>query len=382
MPDGGMIGILGGGQLAMMLAQAGEKLGMGISVYEPDPMAPVSHAKARLVSAEIRDQTALVAWLSSLSVLTFENEFVDTAWLRECRPTGLKVFPSLEVLDLVQDKLYQKQFLADLGFPVPAFCEVVNAVDAEGFAGRHGWPIVLKERRHGYDGRGSYVLKDRGDLLRFFAGRNSPHSLLAEAYVPFTMEIAIQVARNPGGETVCFPLVKTFQTNGVCHWAKAPASLGVEETAMIERMAVRLMKELDGVGVFAIEMFCPPEGQILINELAPRVHNSGHYTIEGCLTSQFEQHLLAVSSSVLGPTALRHPGMAMINILGDFEGAYRLVGVERVAGKHPARLHWYHKAMSGRGRKLGHLSAWGENSDQAMRHALEARKELQLCPAG
>lgn len=364
----------------MMLAQAGEKLGMGISVYEADPEAPASRTQARMVAAEIRDRQALSAWLRGLSLLTFENEFVDTPWLRECLPAGLRIFPSLEVLDLVQDKFRQKRFLAEHGFPVPAFREVAGADEAEDFAALHGWPLVLKERRHGYDGRGTYVLKEAGELRRFFAGRNAQASLLAEAFVPFTMEIAIQIARNPRGETACFPVVKTFQTNGVCHWAKAPASLGPPEAEAIEVMAARLMRDLDGVGVFAIEMFCTPEGGILINELAPRVHNSGHYTIEGCLTSQFEQHLLAVSGAPLGPTALRHPGMAMINILGDFEGPYRLAGAERVAGHHPARLHWYHKKKSGRGRKLGHLTAWGENSDQAMRHALEARKELELCP--
>jgi len=375
------VGILGGGQLAMMLAQAAERLELSVSVYEEDPGAPAFHTRASRVQASPRDSDRLRAWLEGLSVLTFENEFVDTSLLRECLPAGLRVFPSLAALDLVQDKLRQKVYLSELGFPVPAFREAPDAAAAEAFAAEQGWPLVLKERRHGYDGRGTYVLKDAEELRRFFAERKSPDSLLAEAFVPFTMEIAVQVARNPRGQVSCFPIVKTFQTNGVCHWAKAPASLGPEEAEQITVLARRLMESLQAVGVFAVEMFCAPEGGILINELAPRVHNSGHYTIEGCRTSQFEQHLRAVTDADLGSTELLHPGMAMINILGDFEGPYRLEGADRVSQNHPAILHWYHKKTSGRGRKLGHLTAWGSTSDEAMRHALEARKELHLCPS-
>lgn len=374
------VGVLGGGQLAMMLAEAAEKLGLPLGVYEEDPAAPAFHTRTARVQASPRDRDRLRAWLEGLSVLTFENEFVDTGLLRECLPAGLQVFPSLDVLDLVQDKLRQKAFLAEHGFPVPAFGEAADAAAAEAFAAVQGWPIVLKERRHGYDGRGTYVLKDAAELRRFFAGRQGRESLLAEAFVPFTMEIAIQVARNPQGRVTCFPPVKTFQTNGICHWAKAPASLGTEESEALASLARRLMEALQAVGVFAVELFCAPEGGLLINELAPRVHNSGHYTIEGCRTSQFEQHLRAVTGADLGPIDLVHPGMAMINILGDFEGPYRLEGAERVSRKHPAVLHWYHKKTSSRGRKLGHLTAWGDHSDEAMRHALEARKEIHLCP--
>lgn len=356
MPSKNTVGILGNGQLGRMLSEAAASLKMPV----------------RLLETAARD-------LSGFSVVTFENEFVDTEILQAAAPAETLFAPPLKTLRLIQDKLTQKEFLRNAGLPVPPFRAIGSKEDCLQFAGKHGWPLVLKERRNGYDGRGTYILKTPEALDGFWNASELKRHLLAEKFIPFAAELAVQVARNRAGEMAHFPIVETFQSNGICLWVKAPAEIDADAQTAIQAIAATLMDNLDAVGVFAVELFYTGGGEIFINELAPRVHNSGHYTIEGCETSQFAQHLLAITDRPLGETALRHPAAAMLNLLGDFDGPCTLMGEERMAG-HPAVLHWYHKTESRRGRKLGHITAWGETPDKALSAAIEMRKEVNICP--
>lgn len=379
MSDPIQIGILGGGQLAMMLAEAARHLNLKIQVCEEDPLPPARYTSAQIFPSRIEKTEQFRAWLSSLDVLTFENEFVDTNLLREIIPHSLRAFPSLESLSLIQDKLFQKEFLRKNNLPLPDFQAVDRLEQAVEFAERTDWPIVLKTRRLGYDGKGTFVLKERQGLEEFSKSFEAG-KLVAERFVPFRRELAIQVARNAKGEIAFFPVVETFQDQGICRWVKAPAPIPASRVRQIEALAQKIMEELQAVGLFAVELFETISGEILINELAPRVHNSGHYTIEGCNVSQFEQHLRAITGKELVRPVLSHPAVAMVNFLGEFEGEYTLEEHSEIWSRFCARIHWYHKVQSKQGRKMGHVTAWGEDLEQAYHNALKAKQEFKICP--
>jgi 5-(carboxyamino)imidazole ribonucleotide synthase len=354
------IGILGGGQLAMMLEEAAPSLGLTLHIMK---------------TGAWQDSIALRDWLSRQTLVTFENEFVDTHLLKEAAHPGVQFAPSLETIELIQDKFHQKTFLKDAGLPVPQFRAVASFEDCVDCARDWGWPIVLKTRRNGYDGKGTFVFREQDGLDGFW--QTPPQTpLMAEQFIPFATELAIQVARTADGELVHFPVVETFQSNSICLWTKCPALIPRSDHAAIEKIATTVMTGLKAAGVFAIELFYTANGEIFINELAPRVHNSGHYTIEGCATSQFAQHLRAISEQPLGKTALQYPGVAMLNILGEFDGDCVLQTPKTLKN---AALHWYHKTDSRRGRKLGHITAWGDTANAALAAAIEARKEIHLC---
>jgi len=373
------VGILGGGQLAMMLGEAAQRLNMPTSILERNSASPAHAAHFPVTIGDWRNPSDLKTWLASLSIVTFENEFVDTGALREAAHSNLQFFPSLDAIDLIQDKLYQKEFLKNAGLPVPRFRSVSTMADCEACADDWGWPLVLKERRMGYDGKGTFVLRGPDALDGFWSHYHAGRDLMAEEFIPFATELAIQVARGKDGSVAHFPVVETFQSNSICLWAKCPALIPRNDATAIKQMASTVINQLNAVGVFAVELFYTASGEIFIYELAPRVHNSGHYTIEGCKTSQFEQHIRAVSGLALGETSLTYPGVAMLNILGEFDGQCDIQSPSSLANGHAA-LHWYHKQDSRRGRKLGHITAWGDTANAALATAIEARKEIELCP--
>lgn len=392
------IGILGGGQLGAMLAEAAPALHLTVTILDADPLAPAHHTTAQVTVGNVKDDALLAAWLSQQNLITFENEFIDTAHVARLAPRTLNYAPSLSSIALIQDKLTQKEFLKTAELPVPRFRAVRSAADCTQCAADWGWPIVLKERRNGYDGKGTYVLRGPDAVSVFFGQRTHTGELLAEEFVPFATELAIQIARNDRGEIVHFPVVETFQSNSICLWTKAPALIPTVDISLIEEIATAVMTQLNVVGLWAIELFYTANGDIFINELAPRVHNSGHYTIEGCATSQFAQHLRAISGLPLGTTELKHGGVAMLNILGEFDGEYVILRetpegssteILRAAtddngayplGTNNVVLHWYHKSECRRGRKMGHITAWGDTANAALAAAIGAHKELKLVP--
>ncbi len=354
------IGILGGGQLAQMLTQAAASLGLETAIFERSADSPAARLTQHEIVGAWDDQAAQERFAGLCDLVTLENEFVDAGILQRLESLGLPVHPGSTCLAAIQDKLRQKQKLAEAGLPLPHFASVADMADLREKIAEFGLPLVLKARRDGYDGYGNATIRSLDDVepawQRLGAGGRA---LLVEAFVPFERELAVMVLRGHDGELRSYPVVETVQQNHICHVVRAPAALPAEVLARAEALATQAVDLMGGVGVFGVEMFQLADGSVLYNEMAPRPHNSGHYTIEACETSQFENHLRAVLGWPLGTTAMRSPAAVMVNTLGRREGP---VGPEHarpalaVAG---AALHFYGKRQGRIGRKMGHVTALG-----------------------
>lgn len=314
------------------------------------------------------DGKALQTFCECCDVLTFDHELVNADALRDLAKSGRVVRPSPDVVTLVQDKLRQRQTLDALGCPIPPFHAVGSIDDLEGFAERHGWPVVAKALRGGYDGRGVWVIQDAAEAVRVWDGAKSAGlDLMVEAWVPIEREIASLVARRPNGEIAHFPVVETVQRDGICRELVAPAQVSALVQEMATSIAARIAEAISLEGVMAVELFQVGEG-LLVNELAARVHNSGHYTIEGCATSQFEQHLRAILDWPLGDTALRAPMVVTVNVLGGADGSDPSKRLADVLGIADCHVHLYGKEARP-GRKLGHVTALGQDRDETLARA-------------
>ncbi len=368
------VGILGGGQLARMTVEAANRLGIKIAIVEQQEDSPAGRIAAFEIVGEWNEVRVLDSLTRNCDVITLENEFVDSAILQRLEVSGIPVYPSALTLRMVQDKARQKQVLQMAGLPVPAFATVETPDDVLKFAAQHGWPLVLKARRNGYDGKGNRRLNSPADIESGFAdlGQN----LLVEAFVQFERELAVMIARRPGGEIALYPLVETTQQDHICHTVIAPADVPITVAARALEIAQGAIEAIGGVGVFGVELFLKGE-EVLINELAPRPHNSGHYTIEACPSSQFDNLLRAVLDLPLGSTELIAPA-AMVNLLGRNrrnDGPDGLPEALAVAG---ASVHLYAKAASRPGRKMGHVTALapGGTAQQALAIARQAADHL------
>ncbi|MDQ1684491.1 MAG: 5-(carboxyamino)imidazole ribonucleotide synthase [Frankiaceae bacterium] len=358
MSDPLVVGMVGGGQLARMTHQAAIPLGLSLRVLAEradDGAALVAH-DVELGSPD--DLAALTRFAKGCDVVTFDHEHVPTAVLQTLEHDGVVTRPSSSALVFAQDKLAQRRRLSALGLPVPAYAEVREPADVAAFAADHGWPVVLKAVRGGYDGRGVWMVDGPLDAL---PGAAVPGSgVYVEQRVPLVHELAVQVARRPSGEMRAWPVVETVQRNGICVEVVAPAPrLSPGLAADAERLALRIAEELDVVGVLAVELFEAPGG-LLVNELAMRPHNSGHWSIEGARTSQFEQHLRAVLDWPLGDPTPLAPVIVMANVLGGDDTDLARTLPIALAGEPSVSVHLYGK-QARPGRKLGHVTAMGSD---------------------
>jgi len=334
---------------------------------------------AALVASDVAigapDSPALETFVAANDVTTFDHELVPAARLAALEAAGHCLRPNAATFALVQNKRRQRAELGAAGFPVPPYRFIAAAADISEFAEMHGWPVVVKAGRGGYDGRGVWVVADATaarDLVAGWetAGQVNALEPLVEAWVPIEREVAVLVARRPGGEAVAYPTVETVQRDGICHELMAPAPIAPELAREAERMALAIAERVDVVGLLAVELFVAG-GRLVLNELAARPHNSGHYTIEGCVTSQFEQHLRAVLDWPLGETNLVAPAVATVNVLGGRDGSdprERLPGALAVPGAH---VHLYGKAARP-GRKLGHVTVVGADAADVRARARRA----------
>ena len=315
------MGIVGAGQLARMTAIAAWPLGIRVAVLGAEG-EPAVGPSAGLVVGDWRDAEAIARLAAVSTVVTLENEFVPAAHLARIEDTGAIVRPGSATLAGLQDKALQKALLADAGLPVAPF-RVPGAKSELAAIGRDlGWPLVLKRRTLGYDGYGNATCHDlaSAEVAWDALSRGEDDALLVEGFVTFERELAVMVARRPGGEEACYPVMETVQREHVCREVLAPAPIPDSQRAEAERVARAAASAAGGVGVTGVEMFALPGGVVCLNELAPRPHNSGHLTIEACETSQFENHLRGVLDLPLGATTLRAPGAVMINLLGERDG--------------------------------------------------------------
>ena len=367
------IGVIGGGQLAWMMAVAAKKLGLELTVQAGSPDESAVDIADRVVYGKVNDAEATAQLAKYSQVITFENEFVDLVALQELenfvnqdRDRPALFLPKLETLAISVDKLKQRQHFRDRQIPTPEFYGVDTEIELLAAADRLGYPLVLKARRHGYDGKGTWVIADEMELRSAWETMQRLPAI-AEAFIPFERELAVIVARSQSGEIAIYPVVETLQTNQVCRHTIAPARINAAINTQVRNIAEQIVTSLDAIGVFGIEFFLTAEGDISVNEIAPRTHNSGHYTIEGCQTSQFEQLLRVVSGKPLGDVSLVAPVAIMVNLLGFEQNVSDYLEKRQAIARFPnTHIHWYNKTSASVGRKLGHVTILAETYDIAI----------------
>ncbi|MBC9927506.1 5-(carboxyamino)imidazole ribonucleotide synthase [Leucobacter sp. cx-169] len=357
------IGVIGGGQLARMMIPPAINLGLGISVLaEVDGS---SAARAADAVGDYRDPETVYAFAETVDVITFDHEHVPQEILLELERRGVPVHPRPGALQFAQDKILMREKLTELGVPVPAWAAVADEQELDAFLAERGGRAVVKTARGGYDGKGVRVVASAVEARDWFTaldedGRGG--QLLAEELVDFTRELSQLVARRPSGEVRAWPVVETVQLDGVCSEVLAPAPVANPATLDEAARIGAIVAEGVGVtGVLAVEMFETADGRVLVNELAMRPHNSGHFSIEGSVTSQFEQHLRAVADLPLGDTSMTAPAAVMVNVLGGpAEGTMALRYPSALAAHPRAKVHSYDKTPRP-GRKVGHVTVTGQD---------------------
>ena len=351
---GKVLGIIGGGQLGMMIAEAAKKLPEEISeiiVLDPTENCPAAQVGATQIVADFKDKDAIIELSQKSDIITYEIESGDSDILKSVEKNA-EINPSPETLQIIQDKFLQKTFLKKNNIPIPDFVKIENIEDIKNTLKEFGYPVLLKARRDAYDGRGNYKIDSEKDIqiaYDYFKGQK----LLLEKFVPFKMEVSVIASRNTKGQIKTYPLVENIHEDNILRETVAPARVSIEVTKNAEIIAEKTMTVLKGAGIFGIEMFVTKDDSIMINEIAPRVHNSGHHTLQSSKTSQFEQHLRAILGLELGDTSLEHPTI-MYNILGSktFEGKYCPI----VLNEENVFLKMYGKEISKPQRKLGHFN--------------------------
>jgi len=352
---GKVLGIIGGGQLGMMLTEAAKKFSNEISeiiVLDPTEGCPASMVGAKQIVADFKDKNAIMELASKSDILTYEIESGDSNVLKSIE-NKTSINPSPDTLKKIQDKLVQKNFLSQNGLPVPDFMEIESLEDLKDKVKKFGFPCLLKTRRDAYDGRGNFKINSEDEVTKAYQ-QFEGHAMMLEKFVDFRMEVSVIAARNTLGKIATYPLVENIHEENILKITIAPArvSEGIAEKA--KEVAKKTMEVLKGAGVFGIEMFVTKDDQILINEIAPRVHNSGHHTLQSSKTSQFEQHLRAILGLELGSSELLHKAV-MYNILGpkNFKGKYKPIIID---SDEDIFLKMYGKKESKPNRKLGHIN--------------------------
>ncbi|WP_281417665.1 5-(carboxyamino)imidazole ribonucleotide synthase [Kineosporia corallincola] len=370
------VGVIGGGQLARMMQPPAVAMGVRLRVLAESATGSAALAIHEAPVGDHRDLATVTAFAAQCDVLTFEHEHVPGPILEKLVADGVPVRPGPAALGFAQDKLAMRRRLTELGLPCPRWAQVRTFDDLSAFAASLPGGLVLKTPRGGYDGKGVLLIDeltgDRAATAREWLEQAGPDGLLAEEKVAFTRELAALIARSPSGQAAAWPVVESTQKDGICHEVIAPAP-GLTEEQAVEATGVglRIAGELGVVGVLAVEMFQTADGSILVNELAMRPHNSGHWTIDGAVTSQFEQHLRAVLDLPLGEVRARSPWTVMVNVLGgEYENLYR--SYLHVMARDPGvKVHMYAKDVRP-GRKVGHVTVCGDDLDDCLARARHA----------
>ncbi len=373
-----ILGIIGGGQLGMMITEAAKNMPEYISkiiVIDPTENCPASQVGAEQIISDFKNKEAIIDLANKSDIITYEIESGDSDVLKSVEK-NVEINPSPETLKIIQDKFLQKSFLLENNIPIPDFIKIENIEDVKKGLNKFGYPALLKARRDAYDGRGNYKINSEDEIQKafeYFKGQK----LLLEKFVPFKMEVSVIASRNTKGQIKTYPLVENIHENNILRETIAPARVSDKVTKNAEEIAKKTMIVLKGAGIFGIEMFVTQDDGIVINEIAPRVHNSGHHTLQSSETSQFEQHLRAILGLDLGSTKLIH-NTVMYNILGTsgFEGEYHSLDIS----KDNLFLKMYGKKISKPLRKLGHFNlvgTKGESIDQLLQK-LETLKEKTI----
>ncbi len=374
------MGIIGGGQLGKMIAHEARRMSLRVIVLDPTDGCPAAKLADEQIVADFKDESAIIKLADKCDVLTYEIELANSSALKELEMKSYPVRPAPETLRIIQNKYRQKSFLKEHKVTVPDFELVRSEEHLHELCKKFGFPTMLKACEDSYDGRGNFLITSKSkvhEAFDYFAGREC----MLEKYVPFTKEVSIMVARNPSGQIESFPVAENIHKNSILDTTIAPARISRKVELKAKRLAEKTMEVLQGAGIFGIEMFVTKRGDVLVNEVAPRPHNSGHYTNEACSVSQFEQHLRAVLDLPLSRPELLAPA-AMINILGNenFSGPYAVKGLKKSLAVPGVKLYIYGKKTSKPRRKLGHITATGRTAKEALARATKARRSIELVP--
>jgi len=366
------LGIIGGGQLGKIMSQKAKKMGFHVTILDPTFNCPAAQVSDKHIMGGFHDKVKLEQLVQETDVTTFELEHVDTSILKELYDHGHRIHPSPYVIELIQNKYEQKKLLDENGIPVPAYKDVKSEEDLSSF----GFPVIQKAKKEGYDGKGVQMLKSAEDIANCIKTES-----FIEELIDIDKELAIIVARNIQGEIKCYPVVEMLfddRTN-ICDIVMAPARVSQEIMQKTIEISRKCIEVLDGVGIFGVELFLTKSGDLLVNEIAPRPHNSGHYTVEACATSQFEQIIRAVTNLPLGSTKLISPAV-MVNLLGEegYEGEPFIEGIHDALEIPELSFHFYGKTYTKPYRKMGHVTVLDDLIDVALQKAMKAKNILKV----
>ena len=370
------IGIIGGGQLGKMMILDGKRLDYQFHILDPTFHCPAHGISDRHIVAEFDDIEAIRRLASGVDIVTYEFEHISVEALREVEQMGIPVYPTSRTLSLIQDKFTQKQWLKDHRIPVPEFVRADSPEEIRRAGKKLGYPLFLKTCTGGYDGKGNWLVnreEEAEEAFRALGGGRLP--LMAEAYVPFKLEVSVLACRSTTGEIKVFPVAENHHKNSILDETLVPARISRDSTAEAMRRASECVEVFEAVGMFCVELFVTEDGKVLVNELAPRPHNSGHYTIEGCVTSQYEQHVRAILGLKLGNPGLLRPTV-MKNIIGDHEGYAHVHGLSRAYENPNVKVHIYGKEQIKPGRKMGHITACCATLEEALEQVRRAHEAI------
>ena len=372
------IGIIGGGQLGKMMILDGKRLDTQFSILDPTEHCPAHSIADRHIVADFDDVDAIIRLAEDVDVVTYEFEHISVEALRKLEAAGHKVYPSSETLAHIQNKLVQKRWLRQHDIPVPDFLEITSLEDIYAAESQFSYPMILKTCTGGYDGKGNAVLADHEGVARAYEALGAGKlPLMVEECIDFEKEVSILACASENGEMSVFPVAENVHKNSILDETTVPAVISEASAKEAMEVARACLKAFKACGMLCIELFVTKEGHILVNELAPRPHNSGHYTIEGCYTSQYEQHVRAILGMPLGNAALIRP-TAMKNIIGDHTAPAEILGLEEAYRFPNVKIHIYGKEVVKNGRKMGHITATGETLEEALAEVRGAHKALSF----
>jgi 5-(carboxyamino)imidazole ribonucleotide synthase len=372
------LGIIGGGQLGKMIAQEAKRMSLKVVILDPNHECPASFVSDDIIVADFKDESAIRKLAAMSDIVTYEIELANSTALKELESKNYPVYPSPETLRLVQNKYRQKSFLMDNNISVPKFDLVRSQLHLEELCEEYGLPAMLKSSENSYDGRGNFLITSRDNIkqgLLTFEGKEC----MLEKFMPFVKEISVMTARNPTGQIESFPVTENIHVNNILDMTIVPARISDKVLTKAQEVAQKTLRALKGAGIFGIEMFVLQDEDVVINEIAPRPHNSGHYSIEACSISQFEQHIRAVLDLPLSRPRLLTPAV-MLNLLGpdNGSGTYKISGLKELFTIPGLKLHVYGKKISKPRRKLGHITITSQTVEEAISRAERARNTVKI----
>jgi len=372
------VGIIGGGQLGKMIAHEARRMSFKIIILDPTAECPAARIADEQIVADFKDESAIMQLAGKCDVVTYEIELANSSALKELELKSYPIRPAPETLRIIQNKYRQKLFLKSNKIPVPEFEIVKSEEHLQELCNKFGFPAMLKACEDTYDGRGNFLITSKMNVHEAFNCFEGKECML-EKFVLFTKEISIMVARNPSGQIQSFPVAENIHKNSILDTTIVPARITANTELKAKKLAEKVMDVLHGAGIFGIEMFVTKRGNVLVNEIAPRPHNSGHYTNEACSVSQFEQHLRAVLDLPLSKPELLSPAV-MVNILGNenSSGPYAVEGFAKLLQLSGVKLYVYGKKITKPRRKLGHITATGKTVNEALHRATKARKLISV----